>query len=694
MSIFLSIEEREQFLAFRKAHELGADLFWALHNRATARAESPGLHGPHGESQWWFCAAEYLTDAAMAWALKPDDQLGIWLRDTVLSLVRRSEDDWIGPWFRNHATQPAVGHLETAHLARAVATALDLAPGVFTPGEHDEVVSILSERALPMCARWLDRNKHLANWRCILSAGYAVTAAVLDNREAMDRAADEYRLCLNIFQPDGTYGESLQYANYAAYHLMMVREALTRCRPERSSELSMTPYVLMPRWQAASLFYRKPLSDWGATARPRSANFNDSAAMFRPSADLLLHIAARGQTDHPVEAGLARWLFETLYTPDINQTPTDVATFGFVNDFGFLAVPLLPVAAQAVSPQAASLPTLMAFSNGDVLARDAWDGRTVLAVHGGGDPLCGPGHLHFDLNHFILVHNRERLLVDPGHGCYRNSIRALDIATSSHNTCTFEVQAGDKLGLQEDAHSARLLEQTRSARRYFDPDTRQPGPPADRGGRRLLAQQIDDLTVIGSDAAALYGAPIRQFARFWFLCGTHALFVVDRIASDDPVRTIWNWMFNNRDGNLELKPVPPDRIVARRGAAGMKLFHLGGGQPVKMQNAIIHDRYHPEPGQRGEGRPGSGLGYSWKEQEPVRERTVVHAIAVDSYGRVAGWHLREDAEGPMLESPDKRVRWQLSVCPDATAMQIREQGADRTWRVQAANGHWTLDKVS
>lgn len=27
----------------------------------------------------------------------------------------------------------------------------------------------------------------------------------------------------------------------------------------------------------------------------------------------------------------------------------------------------------------------------------------MLAVRGGGDPLCGPGHLHGDLNNFILA---------------------------------------------------------------------------------------------------------------------------------------------------------------------------------------------------------------------------------------------------------------------------------------------------
>src|SRR5690606_20662475 len=335
--------------------------------------------------------------------------------------------------------------------------------------------------------------------------------------------------------------------------------------------------------------------------RPRSANFNDSAALHRPSGDLLLHIAARARDALPAEAGLARWLFDTLYTPAFEQSPHDLATFGFVNDFGFLAFPLLPQAAAALVPDAAGLGTLEAFSCGDVLARDAWPengGRTILAVHGGGDLLHGPGHLHGDLNSFILVHNRERLLLDPGHSCYRNLIHDLEGSSLTHNTCTFAIEAaGDGPALQEDLLKGHVLQQSRQLKRHFDPATGVSGPPVDRGGRRLLCAREGDVTAIASDAAALYGKPIAEFTRFWFLCGTHALFIVDRIVADRPVKTSWSWLLNNRDDQLDLKLVRPDRLVARRGHAGMKLFHLGGGTLQEPLHAYVHDAYHPRTNQ-------------------------------------------------------------------------------------------------
>lgn len=692
MSLFLTSSERAAVASARGEEPLRS-FYWALVNRVERRAASPGLSGPGDTADWWHLAAEYLTDAAMARAIagKPSASLDAWLRDTALSIARRPVDDWIGPPFRSHTGRPPVGHLETAHLTWSLAVVLDLASDVFVDTERDELCSTLHKKGLTLCQAWLDANHRLANWRCVLNAGVAVAAVVLDDKAAVSRATTEFSRCVDVFQPDGSYAESLQYGNYAGYALMLAREALVRHSPELAPRLPLAPYSLKPRWDAASLFYQKPLSGWGAYPRPRSANFNDSAALYRASADFLLHVAVRARESHPVEAGLARWLFDTLYQPGLEQPPHDLATFGFVNDFGFLTFPLLPQAAAALSPEAAGLSPVEAFGCGDVLVRDSWNGRTVLAVHGASDPLHAPGHLHGDLNSFILVHNRERLLLDPGHSCYRNLIHDIESASLTHNTCSFSVETSSSLRLQENLLAGPLLQQSRTARRVFDPKTGISEPPVHRGGSRVLLAREGDVTAMASEIASLYGPPLSEFTRFWFLCGPHVLFVVDRIRSDSPVKTSWSWLLNNRDNQLELKLIRPDRLVARRGQAGMKLFHLGAGELQDPLHAYVHDAYHPRPGQLGEGQAGSGALVRWTEKSAATDRLVVHAIAVDKPGATAGWHLKtEEGFAAVLENPSRTQRWKLAVT--GPGFLLHDSSGDRQYAITRSPGNlWKMD---
>jgi hypothetical protein len=200
--------------------------------------------------------------------------------------------------------------------------------------------------------------------------------------------------------------------------------------------------------------------------------------------------------------------------------------------------------------------------------------------------------------------------------------------------------------------------------------------------------------VIASDAAGLYGAPIESFVRVWLLLGEHVLFVVDSIMSARPVRTTWNWLLNNRDGGLDLKIVQPDRLVARRGDAGMKLFHLGGGALQGPIYAHVHDAYHPLPNQASEGKPGSGMLMRWSESAAQAERTVLHAIAVDDYGAVAGWHLRQNEKGVGLEAPGGGSAWYISVGNEPLAIAVTEATTGAAWRVTQAAGAWALTKQS
>lgn len=688
MALFLTNKERSAILSAGRDQRVG-DFYWALLRRVEQRTSAPGLLNGNETVDWWRPVAEYLTDAAMAYALKPSDVIAVWLRDVTLSLIRRPQDDWVGPHYRNHRILPdgsQIGHLETAHICWAVAIVLDLAGEVFIDSERQEVHEVLHQRGAQMCLNWLDRPHSVANWWCVLTAGLTVTAAVLKDETLLERARCEADGCSQVFQQDGSYAESLQYANYAMYTLMLASEALRRLGDDVESVVPLKRYIGYSRWAAASYLYSRPTTGWGASPKPRSLNFNDSGAVFKPTADLLLHFASRGRESHAQEAGLARWLFEQTYAEHPGQGPHDQASFGLRTDWGFLTLPLLVNAAPPVSPQDTGFDTLQTFDCGNSIARDAWNGRTVLAMHGGGEPMNGPGHLHRDLNTIMLVHNRQRLLTEAGHSCYRNVIRQLEVGTDMHNTCIFHASssANKPMGGWMGGETIEQREPGRRLKRDGVID-----PPVDRGARRLIAETCDDVRVMGSDAAVAYGAVIERFARFAILCGSHVVFIVDHIRSSRPVRTQWNWLLNNRDGELDLKVVGDDRVVARRGDAGMKLFSDVGGGP-NLRWAYTHDAYHCMPGQLGEGRLGSATLLRWTEPDETTERINVHAIALDTYGAIAGWHLRAEEDRTGLEGAGGACLWQVHASP--TKIVITERESARGYQVVLAgrSDHWSL----
>ena len=689
MPLFLSDAER-QTLAAGQRDPFVTDLLWALTRRASIRAAKPGLMSPQDTVDWWRVVAEYLTDAAMAHALKPAPHLAVWLRDVTLSITRRPVADWVGPEYRQHlpgGEDVQLGHLETAHLCWALAVVLDLAPEVLQPKERDEVEQVLRHRGMPMCLRWLENKTKLANWRLVLLAGLTVPAVVLDDRSMIERAIRELPMAMECFQPDGSYTESLQYGNYALLCATLSLEALRRRDEKWANLVPVSRYGGYARWAAYSHLYMKPLSGrYGI--RPRAFNFNDSAAMFRPSAEVLLHIAARGKSTMPTEAGLARWLFETTYANQPAQGPFDQASFGLVNHFGVLTLPLYAQAAKPLTPAQADLPTMQAFSCGDVIVRDAWDGRTALGFHGGGDALHGPGHLHGDLNSFILVHNQERLLADPGHCCYRNLIHEFDVATSSHNTCTFRYRRESLTAPPSGSHGTDHLAQRIDFDRHLS--NGQPTAPLDRGGRLLLAAQHGPVYAIVSEVARAYGHPLTSFTRICLLCGPHVLFVIDRIESQIPVTTTWHWLLNNRDDQLDLKWIGDDRLVARRGNAGMKLFNLSGSRRESIRYAYLHDAYHCLPNHPGEGRPGSGVLVRWSEKQARAQRQALHAMIMDGYGSVADWHLQqEDVHTTVVTGWKGSPCWRLKLDPDSPTIQIKESQSQLRLTVQAdAAGPW------
>ena len=687
MSTFLSDTEKTAILnEIDDEKSLISVFFHALQKRVYQRVSWKNLLGPNATTIWWHSAAEYLSDAAMSYALKPTPELADWLKRETLEIVRKTNYEWVGPEFRDHA-EPFTGHLETAHLCWGISAVYDLAKKAFSENEKHEIKTALQEKGIVLCRRWLDKNIHLANWRSILFSGAMVSAVVVEDEKTVNELLPEFELCQNALQEDGSYGESLQYGNYLLLALTFAKEAVQRKYPKihhpakRRTAFNNYHYV---NWFATSMFYTKPLQGWGDEPRARAANFNDSAAIFRPSGDVLLHLAARSEDQ--TERGLAKWLFEKYYVSSPHQEPHDLATLGMRNDWGFLSLPLLTFESKSILPKEAGLPLTTVFSNGNGFIRDAWEGKTIIATNGGSQPLNGLGHLHGDLNSFILVHNHERLLADPGHSCYRNLIHGLESSSQTHNTCTFLIEK-ESLGLQEDLAKASLLEQKSVFPRRLIVNGKG-GEKIDRGDNLLICAKDDVISVIGSEVGRAYGQPIQAFSRCWILAGSNVLFIVDKISAEYPVTTLWNWVVNNRDRKtVWLKE--KNCLTVKKNNAGMKLFHGGNGSFSFPVHGFLHDAYHPEPNQLGEGSSSDSFVFRFTEKEKLATRTVVHAIALDEPNALIKWNLEVINNNYTLKSDTKN--WTLQLNNNDSFSMISGHG--RTWDITKEEGLYKLKSI-
>ncbi|MDZ7620418.1 MAG: hypothetical protein U1E05_25730, partial [Patescibacteria group bacterium] len=213
-------------------------------------------------------------------------------------------------------------------------------------------------------------------------------------------------------------------------------------------------------------------------------------------------------------------------------------------------------------------------------------------------------------------------------------------------------------------------------------------PVAPRGQRSLLDRR-GEVTAVGSEAGTLYGPPIERFTRFWLLAGEHTLFVVDRIRAARPVTTVWNWLLNHRDDESTIAVLGPHAVAMRRRLAGLKLFHLAGARLNGPIYAHVHDAYHPEPDQLGEGRSGSGWLYRWMESSPREFRVAVHAVAVDHAGQMPDWAATSSDREYSLANGE--IRWTLEVeSAEPLSLLLRSEGSARKWRVAEVGGRWTL----
>lgn len=652
MSIILSAERKAQIQKLIVTDKRFTQLWNDYLRRVAGYTQTSDLVKPYDETKWWHLIWERIGDAAFVYAITGDEKAGVFVHDSVMhTCLKRKPEEWVGPWFRK-VQEPVVGQLETAHISCAVSAAYDMCPGLFSDEEKGIILDLLRTRILPWCKRFTQADGWFNNWKMVLLNGYAAAACVLGDDDAVEYAVEFYNICLKAYNKD-SYGESVQYSNYAGLNLIHAYEIMASYNQELAKRMDSSFEADMMKWYAASFMYMKPLNDpaWGDKAYPRTLNFGDSAAIFRPTGDVLMHVAKRYKDTRPDDAGLAMWLFETTYKEDL--APYDRSTFGFFNQYHYYTF-INYVSTDEVrplTPKEAGLSIISKFETGTVAYRDNWDNpKLILGIQGGYEPNNVTAHRHKDQNSFILAYNNERMFVDPGHCCYRLYSQNFSRSEDSHNTWTFEKENGE------------IIRQTMVSGSFLI-------GPAEPVNVLERCEKIDDLFVCQSDCAKAYGDDIEKAQRTWLVLGDRHLFIVDRIKSKVPVKPIGHFILNNRGAGLtDDRVFYKKRVVYRRNGVGMKFFPLpvaGFNVEMSLNWGFVHECYHPEANRLGQGKEGSGLIYDFKPTDYTTDYTAVYGIVFDTDKDIGYWHTPDVGENKyFIEARNKVDGFKLSIESD------------------------------
>ena len=385
--------------------------------------------------------------------------------------------------------------LAAGHQLYGLALVYDWLYDTLTAAERDTIHQTLLQRGAALfnaartTAYW--RNSFLQNHLWVNATGLTAAAMALNGEAGsadwITLARDKFDRTEAALGPDGASHEGAGYWTYGAEYLLKFWHLAGQ--PPSSVWWKHTAayyqYLLLPR------------NAW--TPDSSVVDLGDSPRFGWYGPDYLLRRLAAINRD-----GHAQWLAQELELSGAAHSSARWLNLLWHDP--------------SLAPQPPrDLPTLRHFEDmGIVSARSSWNGDESLVVFKCGPPLghaatdaltydAGSGHVHPDINHFVLFANGEWLLRDDGYSWKQ---------TDQHNTLTLD----GKGQLGEGSMWFRGIECLK----------------AKAHPRILLAQSSPTLDEIAGDATAIYPAALglKRFVRRLFFLKPDVLIVADEIETD------------------------------------------------------------------------------------------------------------------------------------------------------------------
>jgi hypothetical protein len=509
--------------------------------------------------------------------------------------AKRSPDFWMHKALRKYPADFPYGQLETAILARGMAPTMVWGRDLFSDSEYQQLCDSLRHKGLYPMLRYLETHKRYNNFLPAIASGAMCAAMALDEPVAKEHALALLNQWGALLQDDGSYGEQIDYFNYAFVNFAKGQLALGKDHVlQLGKQLPQLAGTL--QWQLAHY----ALNDRGYPVR---VNFGDDDFHGGAPSRLTTQLLAL-MTDN----GLGTWMLDHMH----GDVPTDDA-YAMIAKIALNGTTL----PKAVAPT--NLPTVMGYDTGIGIIRSGWslDQDTLIALRSGDGNRTRYSHDMPNRNALAMMFHGEYQLVEPGRASYRSPMRkTYDLVTKHHNTISIgtEIQ------------------------------------PRDRKAQLLTAQRYDNVDILVSEAAESYREKPKHVRRsVYYLRELDACVVWDVVVLDKPESVSVNWHYGNDEGKSTLTSSQTGhwQLVKPRTQLDSWFFADRAMMPTQ-RDGIMHMNYAYFPGDENEGQWGNAFELELASEQPLTQLSAVSVFVPQVRKQALPVNIsREGAAGDM-----------------------------------------------
>ncbi len=507
-----------------------------------------------------------LGELGIVYTLTGHELLGSFIRSHVLQIAKLPEEFWLHHELRNYKPEHPLGMIETAQIARALASVLSGAGDLFSPAELTEINTALLEKAVIPMRNYLGSTSAVNNFLGIVAAGTYVAGKYLQDQYAISAGKTTLlRYLGGSIEHDGSYGEG---TGYFGYPMNVISYAVAAMNPEERKELFKLSGILhSAEWLAYPYLY--------STTKDKEALrcvYADNSYMEEPPM-WFLAILADVYSD-PIATWLGyhfgsckpiSWLCDNLlsgHTPIYSRSVVEDATSWMCDNWAWGIAHFH--SSQAPTPDKSAidrLPLVRAFENGENFIRSSWEPDSiVLSLYTAGLPRTRYAHQRPERNSINLGAYGEYLIVSPHAASYR-SVLYYDYDRSTLSANSIRIDDKDQ-----------FLPQRNTMPWGEVPPYANYGEPI---AKLAHIESNSDFDVLIGDARLCYQEPLSEASRTVVYHRSKNYFIViDRMVDAEKQAHNYTmlWHFNNLDHKLKLSEIDNPDLLVDRPRANLAIF--------------------------------------------------------------------------------------------------------------------------